>query len=132
MRYKFRGKRVDNGEFVYGFYAKERHGKSYIVTQGIGSWWDWIEVDPSTVGQYTGLTDKNGTEIYKGDICTVNLRYFDIKNEMSIVVLKAGCFCFQYGRTDEYVKAYNAWDKNSIEVIGNIHDNPNLLESEGK
>lgn len=76
--------------------------------------------------QFTGLKDKNGKEIYEGDICLVSLKYFDIKNEKSKVIFKDGCFCFQYGFSDDYVKTYNAWDVNSIEVIGNIYEDGEL------
>lgn len=84
-------------------------------------------IQKETLGQYTGLKDKNGKKIYEGDICIVSLKFFDIKKDKSIVIFKDGQFVFQYGCTDEYVKSYNAWDVNSIEMIGNIYENHELI-----
>ena len=119
---KFRGKGQTDGKWHYGLLVLLTDAVCHIKDK----YTTWI-CDAETVGQYTGLKDKNGKEIYEGDICTVSLKFFDIKNEKTKVIFKDGCFYFQYGYSDDYVKSYKAWETDSAEVIGNIHDNPELL-----
>lgn len=86
------------------------------------------EVDRLILEQFTGLHDKNGVEIYEGDICIVSLSYFKIKNEKATVIFLNGAFQFQYGCEQFFSKPHDAWDE--VEVIGNIHENPELLKGE--
>lgn len=121
---KFRGKRLDNSEWVHGSLA-ETHGALFI---GISTdpdnsvyMMDWHIVDPDTIGQFTGLLDKNGKEIYEGDIlgCPED-KYFLPET----LIFKEGCFMVEDGYT---TTAMNVIDEKYRTIIGNIHDNPELL-----
>lgn len=152
----FRGKQVDKGEWVEG-YVFEMHilgdKTTYISTKPFmlcndGDFdYEPFAVDTETVGQYTGLTDKNGTKIFEGDI--VKIAYYfgwDDEQEKNVpeeeyiskVYSIDGCpFCVDLLHCDGDMSpiAWLDWsyDDAEIEVIGNIHDNPELLkECEGK
>ena len=128
----FRGKRVDNGEWVEGYLVKlgresfsdhERYGicKKAIPIGGSGVCYN-IKIDeviPETVGQYTGLCDKNGNKIFEGDIVKVC--------GMNIDMVEFSCGCFVLKR-QVYGCEFTHQCFYTIEVIGNIHDNPELLE----
>lgn len=123
---KFRGKRVDNGEWVYGSLLDEDKivckvidwNEDYFNTE---YWW---RVIPETVGQFTGLLDKNGKEIYEGDI--VKERW----NNYTPIYQNAIYMAYNVDKiNDPYVSTqFNVIWRNGCEVIGNIHDNPELLE----
>lgn len=141
----FRGKRIDNGEWVYGayykqrqYYGDEREIDCIITTNDVLSNdldLDYEEVIPETVGQYTGLCDKNGNKIFEGDI----LKTINTKRE-KFAVVGFGNFVDE-NNDDEYLGFYIEFDgirttitqlemeevKDRFEVIGNIHDNPELL-----
>lgn len=120
----FRGKRKDNGEWVYGdYHTYSEKGKTdyYVGFSGTDS--DPCLVIPESVGQFTGLTDKNGVMIFEGDI----LKTETDKNMVVSWNKKFASFCI-----DRDGWAFSHWfgeacDPEYIEVIGNITDNPELL-----
>lgn len=124
---KFRGKRIDNGTWVYGYLI----GNDAIVGEIVE--WDseyfntefWRKVDPETVGQYTGLKDKNGKEIYEGDVL-LEILSPDEKYAHVVVWSQDDCaWMFEY-----YGDLFTASEMNfeQCEVIGNIYSNPEMLE----
>ena len=143
----FRGKRMDNGEWAVGYlYEHEpalvgiasendvpEPSKWFIARTGFADWnmprpVEFVEIDPSTVGQYTGLKDKNGKRIFEVDIlrsCYDNLYPYD--ESIEVVKWFLNGWHIQQG---EYHP--DAMDGDGVmpysEVIGNIHDNPELLE----
>ena len=143
----FRGKRLDNGEWAEGYlYEHEpalvgivsendvpEPSKWFIARTGFADWnmprpVEFVEIDPSTVGQYTGLKDKNGKRIFEGDIVAQNWYDYDEPRDDSFGNVE---FC-------EYDCSFSVMDVNKdgfmplgrcgsyhweVEVIGNIHDN---------
>lgn len=151
----FRGKRIDSGDWVYGFYAHipcGRFGKDEHLIQQIkkdGKIGILVDVDPDTVGQYTGLTDRIGVKIFEGDI--VKLLAFDDEEKylfevkfgkcggVQNVLHDVGYIGFYLASINSTAKQYDSFglrndilywvnEKFSISVIGNVHDNPELLE----
>lgn len=143
MRYKFRGKEIDTGKWVYGGLFKEPappqcfektlEDKYWIVYPNPRYMPDWnlpyqmirTDVDKETIGQYTGLKDKNGKEIYEEDIVQIDMDRAYVKwNDKYgyFQLIPIGDYYFDsdvIGQALEYA---------DIEVIGNIYDNKSLLE----
>lgn len=157
-RYLFKAKRIDNGEWVIGFYVRVNesdfiytgqliHGGLYTVSKS-------FKVDTSTICQCTGLTDKNGQEIWENDIVDYLGRKGKVKYECGSfgivfreiidweeieanICLITGCDNSLYAcENDNFISLWEImWNFNdiensieTIEVIGNIFDNPELLE----
>lgn len=127
----FRGKIIElceyQGQWLEGFYAVE-NGKPFIAIikeNGLNGFY----CDPETIGQYTGLTDKNGNKIFEGDVVKYKIIVLSLFGKMeyketkSVVEYNAPCFSpFEADLYEDYVMPEEA------EVIGNIHDNPKLVE----
>ena len=123
----FRGKRTDSGEWVDGnLFVDEKNEKHEIIVGYVNYRIAW-EVVPETVGQYTGGTDKNDRKIFEGDIVRVHdylAKRGDPWHEFEGVV---GHQNASFVIISDVVKHYR-WIDYECEIIGNIHDNPELLE----
>lgn len=135
---KFRGKRVDNGEWVYGYYMSDLNMLVKHVIYTIGQEYNsHIQVDPETVGQYIGVKDANGTDVYKGDVFGTQIEGY---SENCVVEYDECCFVLSNGKKKRPIntqeKSIHNWlpvgtgsaGYAPFEMIGNIHDNPNLLQ----
>ena len=128
---KFRGKRVDNGEWVYGFLSKGRlQGyenntlQSCIDQEEKGVMISSV-VNNNTVGQFTGLTDKSGKKIFEGDIISHFANYSG-KLLVAKVVYEDGAYMCLMSPTSAFLMDWVS--SSSCEVIGNVHSNPEFLE----
>jgi uncharacterized phage protein (TIGR01671 family) len=126
----FRGKRIDNGEWIEGdgiHYPKSVNYKGICFIDGMKYRAnDWLEVAPETVGQYTGLKDNNANRIFEGDI--IDVTYFSYQQPESSAIFKViyegMSFLLEFINGNCFEEPYaEEWD-----IIGNIHDNPELLE----
>ena len=124
----FRGKRIDNGEWVEGYYfcSRDLHREYNHKIHPLDSDWSY-EIDPSTISEFTGLTDKNGKKIFEGDIIK---HYFSKRFSPSVgQVMFDDKNCKWFQKTI-YNETWELHEGCIYEVIGNIQDNLELLEDE--
>ena len=129
----FRGKSKHNDEWVNGFYSPLIWYPSLEQTPSIKTFKGGdMEINPETVGQYTGLTDKNGTEIFEGDIVRINGWWYasgpaGYKKNMTVVKYdNEVCGFTPMCNYDTDCGVFHSAEE--CEVIGNVFDNPELLE----
>ena len=118
----YRGKRVDTGEWVEGSLI----GNDVIVGKIVEFEEDyfctefWYKVDPETVGQFTGMTDKKGKKLFEGDVYSMgekNILYVVIFDKSQFIGKQVG---------NRSLAGLEYW-KSDIEIVGNVYDNPELL-----
>ena len=132
----FRGKRLNDeeNEWAYGSYVKQYECDMIYFPTTESDGFDYAHIIPETVGQYTGLTDKNGTKIFEGDILEIH--------SSKVGKYKALICCGNQWGKSAFILSYRgtAWDYMTVlndpfkhikfyTVIGNIHDNPELLNN---
>ena len=138
----FRGKRKDDGtsdyvdEWVYGYYCPMPFSRfpckpCIFPADTINSHWHGVEIIENTIGQYTGLTDKNGVKIFEGDIARFK-RFKD--NYVGKIIFNNKTTGFEFwwnvvvgAYGEKATRCANLSVCDEIEIIGNIHDNPELL-----
>lgn len=131
----FRGKRLDNGEWVEGDICNHDGVISYIGQHPLDGSMVCHDLDPSTVGQYTGLKDKNGKRIWEGDIIAVPFEEDRSPLEENCIYYENGEVYFDEMRFGWYVKfnddelALWEYDDCGVEVIGNVTDNRNCYKN---
>lgn len=124
----FRAKREDIGEWVYGYYVRMPDAagsahRMYVPAENPDESNNVFYIDPETVGQYTGLTDKNGVKIFEDDIIQTDdsdeepAKVFYDEGETEFAVIIDNCY---YGLGSNF-------NETDLTVIGNIHDNPEQL-----
>ena len=122
----FRGKRISDGEWVEGYLGVEVGGAPVIeycgTDEDVGDYVEEQFVNPESIGEFTGLTDKNGVKIFEGDILHAAQGNFVVRWSESIC-------SFVAGEKERMRPCMNSGTMNCCEVIGNIFDNPETIRN---
>lgn len=125
---EYRGKHIITGEWLKGSLYNDG-GEEYILPNIPGSALDYedYQVNPNTVGQLTGVLDVKGNKIFKGDI----LKVTDIYEPQYCQVMwceESAHFYVDYGRNEHVMLGFVTRNSRTIEIVGNIYDNPEFLK----
>lgn len=124
----FRGKRIADGKWMYGLPSYDEYGNIEEIQVWDGEDISFCLVDPETICQYTGLTDKNGKKIWEDDILEGHLddKFPEDVTREKVIWHESGWKTEEPGCVDkEYLDEFGA---ENFEVVGNVFDNPELLE----
>ena len=128
MEILFRGKRADNGEWTEGYLFKQWN-RTFLLWGMTGDIPNMTEVIPETIGQFTGLTDKNGKKIFEGDFVATTRTFYHRIYEVRFSEARCGWFPFASGDgcgcCEDEVEC-----PEYVEIIGNIYDDKELLGNE--
>ena len=131
---KFRGKSIYGEDWLYGSLVKIEKDRYAVIPPlnniEIGKSIGMYEVYPETVGQFTGLLDKNGKEIYEGDILHTITFGFNPEEYTAIILYRNCSFQLSNGRNLFYFGQSDLTKMDDTIVIGNIYDNPDLIKEE--
>lgn len=130
----FKAKRIDNSEWVEGYYQKrydllgyERHLILHVDSRTV---WELVEISPETLCQFTGLCDKNGNKIWENDILMAHLDEF-YPEDATYETVEWGVTGWVAHEANSIDRQYlDEFDTEHFEVVGNIFDNPELLQEE--
>jgi uncharacterized phage protein (TIGR01671 family) len=125
----FRGKRIADGKWMYGLPSYDEYGNIEEIQVWDGEDISFCLVDPETICQYTGLIDKNGKKIWENDILEGHLddKFPEDVTREKVIWHESGWKTEEPGCVDkEYLDEF---DTENFEVVGNVFDNPELLEA---
>lgn len=129
---KFRGKRLDNNEWVYGSLCTDPYRGGAEISDHDDINLGRTEVAPETIGQFSGAKDSQGKDIYEGDIISVNGRYFKLVRFCDNKLAFALANVWELENEDDWdiwqVPNEKWWNEFTLRVEGNCYDNPGLLK----
>lgn len=128
---EFRGKDIHFNKWVYGYYHYLANTKEECILEYYRN--TSTVIDRNTLGQYTGLKDKNSKMIFEGDIVKQSIHYINSDEDeeyVSIVKWKQDWCAFALNHINGMIGSSYFTVNDNVEVVGNIYDNPELLEVE--